>query len=64
MSLDNFIEVSDINYWMFGHTHYNGGTDIKLRTATLLTNQLGYVKYREHKGFCNDCYIFVRKDEF
>lgn len=41
VSLDNFIEISDINYWMFGHTHYNGGTDTKLRTATLLTNQLG-----------------------
>lgn len=56
VSLDHFIEASDINYWIFGHTHYNGGANFQSGSATLLTNQLGYVKYGEHKGFCNDLY--------
>lgn len=44
--LDFFIEEKSIDFWLFGHTHFN--TDFELSVdSVLLTNQLGYVKYQE-----------------
>ena len=57
VSLDEFIEKSDIDYWIFGHTHFNGGSDTRIGSTILLSNQLGYVKYGEMEGFCNDANI-------
>lgn len=55
--LDEFIMKSDIDYWIFGHTHYNGGSNFQIGSAKLLSNQLGYVKYNEHKAFSCKVYI-------
>jgi Icc-related predicted phosphoesterase len=48
--LDDFIEQSDADYWIFGHTHYNGGKGFIGKTQ-LVCNQLGYVHHNEHQTF-------------
>lgn len=45
-----FIEASPINYWIYGHHHANVGP-FTIGSTTMLTNQLGYVKYKEEAGF-------------
>ncbi len=51
VDLDAFIEASDIDYWVYGHTHFAGGSGSKIGDTTLLCNQLGYVFYNEHQAF-------------
>jgi predicted phosphohydrolase len=46
----DFIESSGIEYWLYGHTHYNT-PDFTIGGTQLLTNQLGYVQYGENKHF-------------
>ncbi len=41
-------EHPDVEYWLFGHTHYNGGNRMRQGATTLLTNQLGYTRH----GIC------------
>jgi predicted phosphohydrolase len=48
--LYDFINGSDINYWIYGHHHCNI-PEYKIGNTRLLTNQLGYVKYGEHIDF-------------
>lgn len=48
--MHDFIESSDIEYWLYGHTHYNT-PDFKIGGTQMLTNQLGYVQYGENKHF-------------
>jgi predicted phosphohydrolase len=48
--LDSFIEEMGPDYWLYGHHHYNA-PEFKIGRTTLLTNQLGYVKLGEHKGY-------------
>ena len=48
--LDEFIELSAIDYWIYGHHHRNLA-DFTIGNTQLLTNQLGYVKVNEHKEF-------------
>jgi len=48
--LFDFIEKSNINYWIFGHSHENI-SDFKIGNTKLITNQLGYVNYGENKKF-------------
>ena len=50
VDIDNLITGSDIDYWVFGHHHFNVPS-FKLGCTTMLTNQLGYVLNAEHKGF-------------
>ena len=50
VELFDLIETSDINYWMYGHTHANI-SEFKLGKTQMLTNQLGYVEYNEHQDF-------------
>lgn len=50
----SFIEEHDIDAWIYGHTHYNGGsgTIIPSRNPVgteLLSNQLGYVELDEER---------------
>lgn len=42
--------------WIYGHSHRNTPA-IKLNNTTLLTNQLGYVKYGENKTYRNNACI-------
>lgn len=48
--LSGFIESAGPDYWIFGHHHSNKG-DFRIGKTRLITNQLGYVMYNEHKGF-------------
>lgn len=45
-----FIEVSPINYWIYGH-HHSNVANFTIGHTRMLTNQLGYVKYKEQEGY-------------
>ena len=51
VDLDAFIEASGVDYWIYGHTHFAGGSGTKIGETTLLCNQLGYVFQDEHMDF-------------
>lgn len=48
--LFDLIEKSNIDYWIFGHSHENI-FDFNIGKTILLTNQLGYVNYGENRKF-------------
>jgi predicted phosphohydrolase len=55
--LNEYIESSAIDYWIYGHHHRNIPT-FKIGNTELLTNQLGYVSYTEHTDFkTNKCIV-------
>lgn len=56
VDLTELIENSNINYWIFGHSHRNV-PHINLNGTTLITNQLGYVSMNEHQTFKRDAYF-------
>ena len=58
VELYDLIEDSGPDFWIFGHHHFNG-SDFKIGKTNLATNQLGYVKYGEHKYFKNCANIKV-----
>lgn len=51
VDLDAFVEDSGADYWVYGHTHYAGGSGCKIGETKLLCNQLGYVFQDEHLAF-------------
>lgn len=53
-----FIRQSNINYWIYGHSHRNM-KDIEINGTKLVTNQLGYVAHRENFNFERDRIIEV-----
>lgn len=58
VELFNLIEASNVDYWLYGHHHFN--TPIfKIGNTTLITNQLGYIKFKENIGFKNDAVIEI-----
>lgn len=50
VDLTEYIETSDIDFWIHGHHHYNHDNFLIGKTK-ILTNQLGYVRYNEQQGF-------------
>ncbi|MGV8137130.1 MAG: metallophosphoesterase [Mangrovibacterium sp.] len=58
VELYDLIETSGPDFWIFGHHHYNV-SDFMIGKTNLATNQLGYVKYGEHKYFRNRASIVV-----
>ena len=48
--LHDFIETSNIAFWGYGHHHCNT-PDFFIGNTRLITNQLGYVQYRENELF-------------
>jgi len=48
--LFDLIEASNVDYWIFGHSH-EVVPDFKVGKTTLTTNQLGYVEYGENRLF-------------
>lgn len=50
VELHDLIQDSSIDYWIYGH-HHGHIPNFNIGKTTLLTNQLGYVKYGEHPEF-------------
>ena len=50
VELFDLIENLQPDYWIYGHTHVNT-TGFNIGKTQLLTNQLGYVEYKEHFSF-------------
>lgn len=49
VELKDYIEQSNIDYWIYGHSHYN--VDVKIGNTWCVSNQLGYVFHDEHLNF-------------
>lgn len=56
VELYDFIASSNATYWIYGHHHTNIPT-FTIGNTIMLTNQLGYVKQEEQKGFKTDSII-------
>ncbi len=56
VELFDLIEQSPIDYWLYGHHHFNT-PEFNIGQTKLLTNQLGYIKFKENIGFKNDALI-------
>ena len=52
VELYNLIEKSKPDVWIFGH-HHSNVDDFTIGITQMLTNQLGYIKYNENKGYRN-----------
>lgn len=52
VELEDYIEQSGIDFWIYGHSHYN--KDVRIGNTLCLSNQLGYVFHQEHKTFVPD----------
>ncbi len=53
VELYDLISAEQPNYWIYGHHHFNTA-DFRIGNTRLLTNQLGYVAYKEHRSFIFD----------
>ena len=49
VELEDYIKDSGIDYWIYGHSHYN--VDVEIGNTKCVSNQLGYVFHDEHKFF-------------
>jgi hypothetical protein len=50
VELFDMIEATGPDYWIYGHIHGNTPA-FEIGKTQLLTNQLGYVRFREHLQF-------------
>ena len=56
--LDDFIADSQIDYWIYGHSHENIDTEID--TTKIVSNQLGYVfRGEQENGFSRSKFVEV-----
>lgn len=58
VELKDLIEEKGPDYWIFGHHHQNV-EKFRIGSTELVTNQLGYVRMREHLGFSTQSIISV-----
>jgi predicted phosphohydrolase len=58
VDLSNRIADSNIKYWIYGHHHVNVD-DFTIGETKMSTNQLGYVRYNENKGFNANKFINI-----
>lgn len=56
--LEDYIKTSDIDYWIYGHSHRN--INKVIGTTQCVCNQLGYVFANEHLLFDDDKTIVVQ----
>jgi predicted phosphohydrolase len=56
VELFDMIGQSNVDYWIYGHTHVNA-PNFTIGKTHLLTNQLGYVRHNEHADFKTDLII-------
>lgn len=59
VNLNCFISESQIDHWIYGHTHYNGGNGTLIGDTRLHSNQLGYVKHGENDTFLQNALIEI-----
>ncbi|NDV65296.1 hypothetical protein [Bacteroides sp. 224] len=52
VKLADCVEDSNIQYWIYGHSHYN--VDKQIGNTLYVSNQLGYVFNDEHLPFQRD----------
>lgn len=55
--LQGALKASGADYWIYGHTHFPGGSGETIGRTRLLCNQLGYVFSNEHTAFRKDAVI-------
>ena len=55
VELEDYIRTSGIDYWIYGHSHYN--IDVRIGNTLCISNQLGYVFADEIDTFKPDKYI-------
>lgn len=58
VDLTDFIKECDVNFWLYGHSHFNQ-KPLYIRNTLLLTNQLGYVHLNEQESFKHNAYFVV-----
>lgn len=51
VDLDACIERCGADCWIYGHTHFNGGSGTQIGSTHLFSNQLGYISYNEQLFF-------------
>lgn len=56
VELQDLILESGIDAWIYGHHHRNTPT-FNIGKTWLLTNQLGYVRHKEQRGFSTDALL-------
>jgi len=56
IELFDWIESSNINYWVYGH-HHSNTPEFNIGNTKLITNQLGYVQRNEHLTFETNKYF-------
>jgi predicted phosphohydrolase len=56
VELFDTIAASSVDYWIYGHSHFNT-KDFMLGNTKMLTNQLGYVHQNEHLLFNPDATV-------
>lgn len=59
VDLEDFIRESGVDYWIFGHTHWNAKRGTQVGKTTLLTNQMGYLTHGGEKGFSLNEFIEI-----
>lgn len=59
VELGNYMAESNIDYWIYGHSHRN--IDAQIGDTHILSNQLGYVSHGEHirNGFNSGKFIEI-----
>jgi Icc-related predicted phosphoesterase len=58
VDLTDFIEKSNVSFWIYGHSHFNQ-KPIYTGKTILLTNQLGYIQLNEQNGFKLNAYFSI-----
>jgi predicted phosphohydrolase len=56
VELFDLIEKYQPDFWIYGHTHANTA-NFDVGKTSLVTNQMGYFQYGEHKQFNNEKYF-------
>lgn len=46
VELEGYIKECGVDYWIYGHSHYN--VDMRIGETWCVSNQLGYVFHDEH----------------
>jgi len=58
VDLDQLIEESEIDYWIYGHHHHNHD-DFSISGTGMRCNQLGYLAFNENGSYKNDAVIVI-----